>query len=199
MFSALNIRFSFLKIISSSIFLVSMFVMNGAAMADRPEWAGSRGDDNDNKGSQKNKHKHEHERGGDRRGDDDQDDDRRHSRQQDRYQSNRGGIEIQLGGYFGDTQRSETHEYYRERAQAGHCPPGLAKKHNGCVPPGQARKWTMGHNLPRDVAYEPIEPGIQIKLGVPPEGHKFVRVASDILLIAVGTGMVMDAIQDLGQ
>jgi Ni/Co efflux regulator RcnB len=34
---------------------------------------------------------------------------------------------------------------------------------------------------------------------VPPEGHKFVRVASDILLIAIGTSLVVDAIEDLGR
>ena len=28
------------------------------------------------------------------------------------------------------------------------CPPGLAKKHNGCLPPGQARKWAQGSRLP---------------------------------------------------
>ena len=26
----------------------------------------------------------------------------------------------------------------------GHCPPGLAKKNNGCMPPGQARKLERG-------------------------------------------------------
>jgi hypothetical protein len=26
----------------------------------------------------------------------------------------------------------------------GHCPPGLAKKHNGCMPPGQARRFNRG-------------------------------------------------------
>jgi Ni/Co efflux regulator RcnB len=36
-------------------------------------------------------------------------------------------------------------------------------------------------------------------LGTPPAGHKFVRVASDILLIAVGTSLVVDAIEDLGR
>ena len=29
-------------------------------------------------------------------------------------------------------------------ASAGGCPPGLAKKHNGCTPPGQARKLGRG-------------------------------------------------------
>jgi hypothetical protein len=27
---------------------------------------------------------------------------------------------------------------------AGGCPPGLAKKHNGCMPPGQAKKFYRG-------------------------------------------------------
>jgi Ni/Co efflux regulator RcnB len=36
-------------------------------------------------------------------------------------------------------------------------------------------------------------------LGYPPAGHRYVRVAADILLIAVGTGMVVDAIEDIGR
>ena len=44
-----------------------------------------------------------------------------------------------------------------------------------------------------------VPTSVQVKLGAPPAGHKFVRVAADILLIAVGTGMVIDAIEDLGQ
>jgi len=34
---------------------------------------------------------------------------------------------------------------------------------------------------------------------VPPAGYRYVRVAADILLIAVGTRMVADAITDLGR
>ena len=34
-------------------------------------------------------------------------------------------------------------------------------------------------------------------MGNPPPGYKFIRVANDILLIAVGTQMVVDAIEDL--
>jgi Ni/Co efflux regulator RcnB len=32
----------------------------------------------------------------------------------------------------------------------------------------------------------------------PPAGYRYVRVAADILLIAIGTGMAIDAIQDVG-
>jgi Ni/Co efflux regulator RcnB len=38
-----------------------------------------------------------------------------------------------------------------------------------------------------------------VRIGPPPSGYKYVRVASDILMIAVGTNMVVDAIQDLGR
>jgi Ni/Co efflux regulator RcnB len=108
-------------------------------------------------------------------------------------------VNLQIGGYFSDSQRRAVVDYYEPRFKAGKCPPGLAKKNNGCMPPGQAKKWRKGYPLPHDVVYYPVPDGISIRLGLPPEGHKFVRVATDILLIAVGTGMVIDAIDDLSR
>lgn len=32
----------------------------------------------------------------------------------------------------------------------GNCPPGLAKKHNGCMPPGQAKKYYRGQRWRSD-------------------------------------------------
>lgn len=108
-------------------------------------------------------------------------------------------VNLQIGGYFSDNQRRAVVAYYEPRFRAGNCPPGLARKNNGCMPPGQARQWRKGYPLPQDVVYYPVPDGISIRLGLPPEGHKFVRVATDILLIAVGTGMVIDAIDDLSR
>ena len=101
--------------------------------------------------------------------------------------------------HFQDQHRVAVHEYYSEQFRGGHCPPGLAKKRNGCMPPGQAKKWQMGRPLPRDVIYYDVPQSLVVQIGVPPAGHRYVRVASDILMIAVGTGMVGDAIQDLGR
>ena len=56
-----------------------------------------------------------------------------------------------------------------------------------------------GKPLPKDVVYEPIDSRIKVRLGIPPKGTQYVRVAQDILLIAVGTSMVLDAIEDLGR
>lgn len=104
------------------------------------------------------------------------------------------------GQYFNDERRRELSVYFGEQRKAGFCPPGLAKKNNGCLPPGQAKKqWSVGQPLPAGVIYHKLPHDVEIRLGVPPKGHEFVRVATDILLIAVGTGMVIDAIEDLGK
>lgn len=113
--------------------------------------------------------------------------------------SSKVAVQINIGGYFQDHQRVAAREYYEPRFRAGNCPPGLAKKNNGCMPPGQAKKWRKGHSLPSDVVFYPVPNEISIRLGVPPAGHKYVRVAADILLIAVGTSMVIDAIEDLSR
>ena len=150
------------------------------ALAEKPDWAGKPG-----KGGDKHKQEQRH--------------DREPGRDRDRGSSTNVSINVQIGGYFGEPQRLAAHEYYAPRFKAGHCPPGLAKKRNGCQPPGQAKKWQMGRPLPGDVIYYPVPSGVSVQLGLPPAGHKYVRVAADILLIAIGTGMVVDAIEDLGR
>jgi len=117
----------------------------------------------------------------------------------------RGGSSHRDGGdnggkrYFDERRHELVRDYYVNEQRAGRCPPGLAKKRNGCMPPGQAKKWHLGRPLPRDVVYYDLPPRLVVELGAPPAGHRFVRVASDILLIAIGTGMVVDAIDDLGR
>lgn len=120
---------------------------------------------------------------------------------QDKDRGGQGGPDDRAGPsislHFGDRQRSIARNYYHDEFSRGNCPPGLAKKNNGCMPPGQAKKWSRGRPLPRDVVYYDLPRSLVIELGVPPEGHRYVRVASDILLIAVGSMMVVDAIEDL--
>ena len=99
--------------------------------------------------------------------------------------------------HFDDKHRVIVREYYQEEFRGGRCPPGLAKKNNGCMPPGQAKKWRYGQPLPRDVIYYELPRDVVVRMGVPPSGYKYVRVASDILMIAIGTRIVVDAIEDL--
>lgn len=144
------------------------------AQADKPSWAGKEG---------------------------------KSSKHQKKENNNQGGTHVYSGTeirsdvdihvHFGDRQRDVIRHYYADQYRSGHCPPGLAKKHNGCMPPGQAKKWRLGRPLPREVIYYDLPPAVIVQLGPPPHGHRYVRVASDILLIAIGTGMIVDAIADL--
>ena len=96
--------------------------------------------------------------------------------------------------HFGDHHRLVLNDYYGQQFRSGRCPPGLAKKHNGCLPPGQAKKWHTGQHLPRDVVYYSVPQSLVIQFGPPPSGHRYVRVGSDILLIAIATRMIVDAL-----
>ena len=163
-----------------AVAVLSGFVgMTGVVQAEKPAWAG---------GGDGQHGKRERGQGGSQGGDGD----KGHMRDSDR---GRGGVSVR----FVDHQRTRVREYFTREVGAGRCPPGLAKKGNGCMPPGQAKKWAVGRPLPRDVAYYDLPPSLVVELGVPPEGHRFVRVATDILMIAVGTGLVVDAIEDLGR
>ena len=105
--------------------------------------------------------------------------------------------QVPVGGYFIASQRVAVTTYYGQQRKAGHCPPGLAKKNNGCLPPGQARKWQLGQALPGTVVLHPVPQAVIVKIGAPPAGYRYVRVANDLLLIAIGTQIVVDAIEDL--
>ncbi|WP_427915367.1 RcnB family protein [Ramlibacter sp. MMS24-I3-19] len=131
---------------------------------------------------------HGHEKHGRHHDHDDDDHDRDHGH---------GRREARVGGYFDARDRQAVQVYYVEQGRAGHCPPGLAKKHNGCMPPGQARGYYVGQPLPAQVVYYPVPQPVLMQLPPPPPQHKYVRVAGDILLIAVGTSMVVDAIGDI--
>jgi hypothetical protein len=88
-------------------------------------------------------------------------------------------------------------EYYGTMARKGKCPPGLARKNNGCLPPGQAKKWVAGQPLPAEVKYSRLPPDLLKRLPPVPPDHRYVRIAGDVLLIAIGTRMVIDAVEDI--
>lgn len=177
-----------------SLLVTASLVLYGAsAQAEKPEGAGNgKVKMHGQEDGQGNGKRHDKGRG---KGQDYE------GRQGDRQQVQSSGgtrINISVGGYFQPQQRTAVQAYYGPILQSGRCPPGLAKKNNGCMPPGQAKAYTLGRPLPSQVIYYDVPPSVSLQIGLPPAGHRYVRVAADILLIAVGTGMVVDAIQDLG-
>jgi hypothetical protein len=99
---------------------------------------------------------------------------------------------------FSAGQRETVRAYFVERHGRGNCPPGLAKKANGCLPPGQAKKrYVVGHPLPAGVQGGPLSGELRVRIGEPPSGYLYVMVDGDLLKLAVGTMLVVDAIQGL--
>ncbi len=110
----------------------------------------------------------------------------------------RGSDGISVTVQINASEGAAIRDYYGAVFARGACPPGLAKKNNGCMPPGQAKKWARGQPLSRDIVFHELPRDLLIRLNAP-AGTRYVRVAADILLIAVGTGMVLDAIEDLSR
>jgi hypothetical protein len=99
---------------------------------------------------------------------------------------------------FTTDQRGAAHGWYAETYGKGNCPPGLAKKNNGCLPPGQAKKrYVIGQPLGTGVTYKPIPAELSVRIGKPPEGYLYVTLDGDLLKLAVGTLLVVDAIDGL--
>jgi hypothetical protein len=98
-----------------------------------------------------------------------------------------------------DRDRNSVYSYYRTQYAAGNCPPGLAKKNNGCLPPGQAKKmWVIGQPLAAGIVFYPLPGVLLAQLSPVPDGYQYVRVANDILMMAVGTRLIAGAVADLG-
>ena len=98
-----------------------------------------------------------------------------------------------------DRDRDKVRTYYRTEYAAGRCPPGLAKKNNGCLPPGQVnRAWTVGQPLPPQIVHEPMPRALSTQLTPPPHGYEYARVADDIVLMSTATRVIAGSLGNLG-
>ena len=100
------------------------------------------------------------------------------------------------GVSFGVREREIVREYYAPRILRGECPSGLYFRSGACYPSGP-RSWVIGEPVPSTVVIEPLPVELVHVLPPPPPRHRYARVAGDILLLAVGTNMVVDALDDL--
>jgi hypothetical protein len=99
---------------------------------------------------------------------------------------------------FSVEERHAVEGYFVEKHGRGNCPPGLAKKNNGCLPPGQAKKrYSVGQPLAREVVFVEPPPDLVVRIGAPPPGYRYAVVDGDLVKLAVGTSLVIDAVQGL--
>lgn len=83
---------------------------------------------------------------------------------------------------------------YLTRDYGGKCPPGLAKKRNGCIPPGHQARYRPGIILDDSVSWE--EPPIEIieHLRPAPIHTRYVMVDQNVLLVSEATKKILDAV-----
>jgi hypothetical protein len=84
---------------------------------------------------------------------------------------------LKPGAYFNSKTRAAVRAYYAAHPLQG-------------VPAANA--WQIGHTMPAGAA--PVPPELLAKLPKLPPGHLYVQLSGDVLLVAAGSKMVVDAI-----
>jgi hypothetical protein len=113
-----------------------------------------------------------------------------------KHKKDKGGqAHVDVTVTFAAHDREAARGYFLETHGRGKCPPGLAKKNNGCLPPGQAKKrYVVGHPLPHGIVLEEPPHDLIVRIGLPPSGYRYAVLDGDLLKLAVGTLLVVDAI-----
>ena len=89
------------------------------------------------------------------------------------------------GGGVNLTVQRTIREYYADKPKSARA-----------LPPGVARNYARGKKLPPGIAKRSLPPDLAARLPVQP-GHQYIVVESDVLLIAVSTGIVVDILIDV--
>ena len=155
--------------------VIASLLMAGPAFAkDKGDDHGNGGDKHGNKHSQKNK---------------DKDENKAEKRERE---------DIKHGAYFNDQHRAYARKYYSTTYRDGKkCPPGLAKKNNGCMPPGKVQVLVVGQPIPTNVkVYQVAQPVIH-KLPPAPVGYRYERIGGDIVLVQQQNNIIVDVIKGL--
>jgi len=105
--------------------------------------------------------------------------------------------DVKAGAYFNEEHRARVREYYaREYRDGRRCPPGLAKKHNGCMPPGEAQ-WDVGQRLPTGVPVYSVPQPVLAYLPAAPYGYRYQCIGNDLVLVQIQDNLIVDIIVEL--
>lgn len=106
--------------------------------------------------------------------------------------------EVRQGAFFNDEHRNNAKQYYGQNYGHGkNCPPGLRKRENGCLAPGQARNWSVGQPVPRGVQTYAVPTQVLRQFPPAPAGYRYVRIGGDIVLVRQQNNLIVDIIQGL--
>ena len=145
-----------------------------------------------------NKHAQKQEQKAEKRAEKHHEKAEKHHEKAEKRADKREPVEVRQGGYFNDEHRTHARRYYTENYGNGRsCPPGLAKKNNGCMPPGQARKWDVGQPIPRGVAVYSVPQPVLVQLPPAPYGYRYARIGGDIVLVQQRNNVIVDIIVNL--
>lgn len=103
------------------------------------------------------------------------------------------------GKFFDPGLRKSIQDYFTANRGNGPCPAGLVLKNARCESSQAQRSWKVGQALPASLSTRPLPARLLEALGPTPQGHSFVQVDGDILLLAEDGKTVVDAVLDLGQ
>lgn len=102
----------------------------------------------------------------------------------------RGGEETNVTIVLGERHRTIVRDHYQRN-----CPPGLAKKNNGCLPPGQAKKrYAVGRPIPQGVEIDILPGEVIVRLPPLPDGYGYRMVDGDLVVVALASLVIADAI-----
>lgn len=103
-----------------------------------------------------------------------------------------GDIDIDI--VFDNGAKQAVRSHYGSSYAGKSCPPGLAKKNNGCLPPGQAKKYNRGDVVPESVTLYRIPDALEVKLKLLPAGYVYRYVDGEVLVVAEAARKVIDAV-----
>ncbi|OFX05539.1 MAG: hypothetical protein A3E78_12465 [Alphaproteobacteria bacterium RIFCSPHIGHO2_12_FULL_63_12] len=101
-----------------------------------------------------------------------------------------GGADFNVSIILGDREREVVRNHY-----TANCPPGLAKKRNGCLPPGLAKKrYAVGQRMPDDADIVILPNEVILRLPPLPRGYGYRVVDGDLVVVALASLIIADAI-----
>lgn len=125
---------------------------------------------------------------------------RGHGHERESYDKNRGIYWSQPSRgnttyvFITDRDRSTIRNYMHKHHKK-HCPPGLAKKHHGCMPPGHhIRHYRVGEIVPQESILETLSRSLLGQLSPAPRGYRYVGVDNDVYLMNNNSRQISDAI-----